>query len=823
MLRLLRQSCQRFSTRTTSYVSDSEPVLRETVERLPLPKELTAVVVRHLPESLPADGLEESLGKWLGVEGKHVRTFYSIFGKPAYSLVTLPSSEAVQQALSKHKSVFASAKLYLSSVPQFLQANAPLQGGFDSRRVVVSQLDPFWNESHLIEMIKPLGDIMGLYLPRDYDFPYNLEGVGVEIAKNLPEKWMHFRQFQGEEDENWAPTVRAEKFLTKAYDYFHSEAEELEKACKEPWEEANLIQRVGEIADLWGFVRGVKEEIAHRPDSAESLLDDKVNELLRKPEQAKAYEVLLLVKTHGYAFLNSYFQNRGYAYVTFATRQQAERAIACSTVLASENNPVSVTFHRNEPGYFFNAGKISEAIIEAIQTHANKGRMYEEEKEASILARAVMPMEVMIKKLRAEKEFLGEIGEADPVVEGKETTYDSALETAANVEDIRYKKRPDYSKKARSDIMSSDEEYFDDEVEQDRGRVDAATAVKARVSALEKIYPTEKYAVCELPVEERKQESGKAEEVEKQVKEVQRFFNEAVPSVYKDHPHLLKQERFGDHPQVRYVCSEPFDYSTTPAPKAFSDPAEKRKYARSQIRNFVLTLQLGSTSSQEIAEKAPIDSQDKPEEEDILKCPENYAKCTDSDDDKALATAIQTDPAFIKMAASEALESSNPEEVHMFLTQTALSASKKIHYTGDDLEAYIEDLKVQYPHFLFTMEKTEQNEAYIIATFTKKHYFDAKQVKYLAEKYESQMLKTGTSELEIDPKDKHIFEKLEALKDIDLEALAIDMVEQYANNQIAAHIEEAVPTIEEMKELKELTLPEFIAEYRKRKAEAGSS
>jgi len=790
------------------------------VERLPLPGELRAVVVRHLPESLPA--LEESLGKWLGVEGKNVRTFYSIFGKPAYSLVSLPSNEALQQALSKHKSVFASAKLYLSSVSQFLQANAPLQGGFDSRRVVVSQIDPFWNESHLIEMMKPLGDIMGLYMPRDYDFPYNFEGVGVEIAKHLPEKSMNFRQIDEDEVfDRYPATVRADKFLTRAYDYFHSEAEFLEKACKEPLEEADLLGRVGEVADLWGFVRGVKDEIAHRSDSAESEVDDRVNDLLRKPEQAKAYEVLLLVKTHGYSFLNSYFQNRGYAYVTFATRQQAERAIACSSVLGSENNSISIVFHRNEPGYFFNAGKISEAILDAIQTHANKGRMYEEEKESSILARAVMPMEVMVKKLRAEKEFLGEIGEADPVVEGKETNYESALETRANIDEIRYSRPPRSDKIAHADIMSSDEEYFDDENEPDKGRIDASTAAKAKNRALEKIYPTEKYAVCALPVLERTEAQVDVAEVEKQVKEVQKFFNEAIPSVYKEHPHLLKKERFGDHPQVRYVCSEPFDYSSTPAPKAFSDPAEKRKYVRSQIRHFVLTLQLGSTSNQQ-AEKAIIDSQEQPEEEDILKSPENYAKFTDSDDEKALATAIQTDPAFVKLNQATELESTNAEEVHMFLTQTAISASKKIHYTGDDLEAYIEELKAQYPHFLFTMEKTEQNEAYIVATYTKKHLFDAKQVKYLAEKYESQMLK-GNSELDIDPKDKHIFEKLDTLKTVDLEAIAIDMAEQYANSQIAAHIEEAVPTIEEMKDLKELTLPEFIAEYRKRKAEAGSS
>jgi hypothetical protein len=821
MLRLLRQSCKRFSTGATSYTSDSEPLLRETLERLPLPTELQGVVVRHLPESIPSGAMEDSLGKWLGVEGKNVRTFYSIFGKPAYSLVSLPSSAALQQALSRHKSQFASSKLYISSVPQFLQANAPLQGGYDPRRVVLSQLDPFWNESHVIEMMKPLGDIMGLYLPRDYDYPHALEGVGVNIAKNLPEKWMHFRAIDEDELDGNLPTARAEKFLTKAYDYFNHEIEVLEKALKEPLDKDNLPEKVGEMADLWGFLRGVKDEIAHKPDSAESLMDDRVNEVLKKPDQANAYEVLLLIRTHGYGFLNSYFQNRGYAYITFATRQQAERAIACSSILGSENNPVSLVFHRNEPGYFFNAGKISEAILEAIQTHADKGRMYEEEKEAGLLTKAVMPMEVLVKKMRAEKQLLGETEDADPVVEGIDGNYESALEKKAEIEKIHYERPENPWKSPRKDLMSSDEEYFDDVPVPDQGRIDASTAVKARASALEKIYPTEKYAVCELPVREVKEEKVNQEEVERQVKEVQRFFNEAVPSVYKDHPHLLKQERFSDHPQVRYVCSEPFDYSSTPAPKAFSDPAEKRKYIRSQIRNFVLTLQLGYPVDKE-AENVQEDSQEKPEEEVIHKTPEKYAKFTDSDDEKAFDVAMRTDPRMLKLQKAQEMESSNPEEVHMLLGQTDLSASKKIHYTGDDLDAYIEELKVQYPHFHFTTEKTEQNETYIIATFTKKHLFDGKEIKYLAEKYESQML-SGAADLNIDPKDKHIFEKLESLKDFDLETAAVDLVEQYANSQIAEHIAEAVPTIEEMKDLKELTFPEFIEEYRRRKAEASRS
>lgn len=813
MWRLGRLCTRRFSVTRTSYISDSEQVLQETLERLPLPKALTGVVVRRLPSSLPDGVLENTLGKWLGVEAKQVRTFYSISGKPAYCVVSLPSPEAVKSALSRNKSVFATSKVYISSIPEFLQANSPLTGGYDPRRVIVSQLDPFWQESHLIEMLKPVGEIMGLYMPRDYDFPFAMQGIEANVAKELPEEYMNFRKMDIEEEAvKSGETVRPDKFLTRAYDYFNTEAQAIEKTFAKTLTESELEQTVGEIADLWGFVRGVKDEIVHKPDEEEGKLDDVVNELMQKPEQSKALEVFLRVSTHGRNFLNAYFQNRGYAYVTFSTRHHAERAIACSSILHSENNPVSISFHRNEPGYFFNSGKISEAIMDAILTHADKGRQYEMEKEASMLARAVMPMEVMVKKMRAEKEMLGG-KDMDPVVEGTETSYEAALDTQSAIAELNYSRPP-----AKPDLMSSDEEYFDD-VEEDRGRVDATTAHKAAAKALKTINPHLNPAVSSLPRPDSS--SSKPTEVSHFVSEVQRFFSEAVPSVYKSHPHLLQRQRYGDHPQVRYVCTQPFDYSVTPAPKSFNNSQEKRKFIRSQIRNFVLALKLDGQKEQEMEKEISL-VKEKPEEEEILKNPEKYVQFTDSDEEKSFKSALTTDPQLLKMQQEADMEGSNAEEMHMLLSETALSASKKIHYTGDDLEAYLAELRGQYPQILFTTEKTEQNEVYIIATHVKKHLFDIKHVQYIAEKYEKQFL-DGVTELEIDPKDRHVFEKLGELKDVDLSEVAVDMAEQLSNQTISAHIAAAFPTIEEMKELKELSLPEFIEEFRRRKAQNSAS
>lgn len=58
-------------------------------------------------------------------------------------------------------------------------------GGFDSRKVVVWHLSPFMTEEQLYEAFSPVGDIMGMHLPRDYDTPPQFGNFDMILPKAL--------------------------------------------------------------------------------------------------------------------------------------------------------------------------------------------------------------------------------------------------------------------------------------------------------------------------------------------------------------------------------------------------------------------------------------------------------------------------------------------------------------------------------------------------------------------------------------------------------------------------------------------------------------
>jgi hypothetical protein len=746
----------------------------------PRSEDTQGLVLRRLPKHFEVDELRVDLSERLGVSPSDISVYTDIEGKPAYSVIATDDKRVIEKGLSWHKQMYEGSKLRVcvsskQGLKDFLTDNRPLKGGFDSRKVVILNIPALYSEEDVVKRVQSLGQVMGVYLPKDYE-----AGLVREVGLSpLDASLIKLEAIDERKVKRSSHNV-----LSEADRYIKQEADSIISSLVEA-SEPTLPALVASLNQLWEYVGLLGKRLAVESTQTEHEIEASLTQLKEKSVVHKSdLEALTLrVRQVGMKLLEPYFRNKGFAVVTFATRvisrqEQAARAVV-SAPLMFDFRGIAV-FYRNQPDYIFNSKALNEAferrfMHKSFNTHSHT-------KMLALLKVASHRMENNFRSKQTKLQFFGSDGEEDPVFAGKiKDRYEEAL-VKQNLDTLR----PDRSLRTelltRKDpykqslqLFSSDEEVrarqlfdTDDEIRPQPGRVsDARTQLDyflAKKQAwIDPKLRSERFKYEDFLRVNPKQlywspfsVQGRLSEKTaglRQISEAEKFFKTAIPSQLKGHPELLTKARYGDAPVERYVFKSKFDYSSMPTEDPILDDGPG-KYLRSLVDRLFEQGKAANLAKENITEVFV-------EEEENYYSKTELKSLSDTDEDLALKESIPEELRYSPDMGEQALKELRMNMMNMMLYLKAQPNPTYVEsyiYKGVDIEAHIKEVKEKFPaEVSVEWRKLETGEKTVVISYKHKWRYSLEEVEYLTNKYGDLL---AASEAEVDEADLPIIQKI---------------------------------------------------------------
>ena len=651
-------------------------------------------------------------------------------------------------------------------------------------------MNPDWNEEQIASQFQTAGDIMSLHLPRDYD----QVPIWIDSEKTVPASLMKFSK-RKEKPDNFGGYV-SDSLLNNFRLYVLDEVKELRALCSGPKDSRKIHEIFERTHDLWTSVREAKNFFKHEVSEYEKLFESQFNSLVGKStsevELSYLENIIKLLKVDAINFVNTYFKSKGYAYITYATRKEAERAIVFSAFFDQGTKDIVSVFDRNIPPHFYSLKPLCEAFFKEL--YRDKERIGTSvEKAEALMKHHELKFETKIQKqLPYQLYYFGEDQEVDPVVSKKVYDYEEKqnVELAVrNMDNSAGKRRekiienPETYK--RTEIISSDDEFFaipeetKDNFDWGLGRLN-----DKRFQITKKLKENYLLSEADLPlhneaiqkVNQIPEEAGPRQippkqlwpkitdkyEVQERIMEVEEFFHEALPSELKENPEFLSLKRIGDQKEPRYFFKPQFNYKKVPQTKELTEEERRKKQIEKDLRAFVTGLKKAPIKSQKEPE-ADFDSNNELEEFSLLG--KKLAYFTDSELEAEFTQELENDP---KIAALNKIE--NPVEYFEkqnemnqsattdLLSKTNQSYTKTYEYEGD-VEAHVAEIKSKFPEVKADWEVDEEGRKFVILCYKKEFKYNFTEIEKLYRKYE------GKIDPEImEPEDQEIIRKIEGTR-----------------------------------------------------------
>jgi hypothetical protein len=623
---------------------------------------------------------------------------------------------------------------------------------------------------------------MKIHLPRDYEIPPIIENSDY-----------FYKKIFGLQEISLADVtpigLTGSNFLTDVRKHFDTEIECLHQVLE--CEDNNSKFCFNYLYSIWTQLRNFKDIMALIPSDIEKEINSNINSLIgqNSTNRIKVFlaELLEKIKKDFRETINYFFFNKGYAYITFATRTQAERAILLASHLEIDDKTLQGYFDRNFPEYFYH----DRLIQEAYTRESRKLNHYDElsgKTEITLNHHLDKFKTKVLTYMALKSEYLGSDDGGDPIINRTARTEEESKDIIAKIEgidDYGGQKRESAIKKAYNyfphHIFSSTDDYLEDDLDDNRlhstrGRLydkkfdytkklmksyilnpDEVPVRKEDINSLV-IFPEVEFPK-ELPPVKLWASTKDKLKAKQKIISYSEFFHEPIPEEIASNPSLLVKEQYGDFPNIRYRYELPYDYLKPP-----KDDLEVNKHKlymkklREKIRNITKKEEIQKFDGKviEIGE----------EETYIYENSENIRITTDSDEEQYLLNSV-------KKANSEQEEEDEKEKGNkkkqkylnkiFEIIEPELDANIETpHYTqfvyeGDDIEKYVEELNA-VPYTKAWHGTNQYGEKIVQVALVVKNAIKLEDAQYIYDKYGKEFL-SGVEEIEIDEEDKEKMEQ----------------------------------------------------------------
>eukprot|EP00359_Climacostomum_virens_P001391 CAMPEP_0204897514 /NCGR_PEP_ID=MMETSP1397-20131031/784_1 /ASSEMBLY_ACC=CAM_ASM_000891 /TAXON_ID=49980 /ORGANISM="Climacostomum Climacostomum virens, Strain Stock W-24" /LENGTH=866 /DNA_ID=CAMNT_0052065281 /DNA_START=151 /DNA_END=2751 /DNA_ORIENTATION=- len=725
------------------------------------------LVFRHLPKHFDIPQLNATFSSLLGVDPTSISTYTDIEGKPVYSVVQTEDQRVIEKGLAFHKQQFEGAKVRVSTIEAFLNENKPLSGGFDSRKVVVLNLPCTYTEEDVVRRLQLAGNIMGVYIPKDYEAePLSKLGFSPYDA-NLVEL--------EEISDPYSETQSSHSVVVEASRSIKKKADAIQATLDNGSE---LVQASKDVRELWDYVAVLLKRLNSEPTESLTEISSKLSELESEQDPDKLRKGLggltWLTYQEGNKALEPHLRNKGFAIVTFATKEQAARAVTGGSSIFDFKS--TLAFYRNQPEYALNAKAFREAYMRRLMTKGDNEN--DHTKLLGMLNMAIARVNNNINSERIRKQYFGEDGSQDPVFEGKLKSKAEEVKLRLELDDMRLnsglvkelKIREDSQYRLGHSLFSSDEELFDLDAETSRpGRVsDPKTQLdillNMKRSWIDPDFEEEGFKYEDflranpkklywspISVEARLTEKDQGL---KNISEAEKFFRTAIPSKLKGHPELLSKARFGDGPEERYIYKVDNQIEALPTEDTSLDDPQTN-----HLRSLVDRLFNDKKDTPVL-----IENQQKcflEDEEYFYATNYDLKFYSDTDEDTDYKLSIPDDLRFRPDMTEEDLKEMRAkvmDAILYFKAQMNPAVVESYNFKGPDIEDHVKEVKAKFPPDVkVEWRKIESGDKVVVISYAKKWKYDLAEVEYLNNKYGE---KLNSSELEVDAEDLELVQKI---------------------------------------------------------------
>ena len=685
-----------------------------------------------------------------------------------------------------------------------------LGSGHDARKVIAFRIPLDYDEERIYSAFKVAGNIMEMEVPRDYDMPAELE-----------EGEMIYRQIMGMEPIDLSyvnMTGLAEpNIFTDFRRYVLREIQCLQELIL--FQGNNSKQIFDELIKLFLKIRTFKDLLGVKPSVLEAEIESGINELIGKKSVSALKDSLSkIIKQTEADFnqvINKFFNIQGFARLTFATRNQAERAIAISNFLVTKEGLMQVHFDRNFPGYYYSTRLFAEAY-----TRENTRVLYRIKSEKKMQLKLRHHIDKFKTKflvsLSKKEEYVGKDEGGDPIINQRARTEEESKEVIAGaqaIDDYGGKRRELFFRKhplgPNRELISSTDDLLEIDTKEDsslptRGRLydknfDYTKQLMEKYILHPKEMPLTQEDVKSLmivPDVEFPREipptklycSMREKLVAKQkLMTYQEFFHESIPEQVEVNPSLLNKGRYGDFPSERYTYEPPYDYL-----KLSSDNKEKnrRKHYMNELRSRIKGL----------LEKDEKDFDGKmmelgQEETELIENIDNIRAATDSEEENEIIAGSQ-DPKFAegikKMKRNKVKELKFLKRVGPILgTKSDISYSTKFKFNGQDVDSYVRQLN-EVRGFNAVHSKNPFGEDIVSVGYTHSFKVKLEDVELFCSKYLNDAL-AANNEIEVDEEDA---ERIQKMLDTNISSqdLFMELVSQYSEREYKKSVDKSTST-----------------------------
>lgn len=692
-----------------------------------------------------------------------------------------------------------------------MRMSPALGSGHDARKVVIFNLPANFNEKDIRMVFKPVGSIMEIDLPRDYN----------EVPE-MEDQQKIYREIMGMEPidlsyVNFTGAIEPHLF-TDFRRFVLREIECLNEMIL--FKSNNSKQVFNELVRVFEKIRKFKDLLGIAPSALEEEIEVELNNLIGKKSEFglknNLSEALEKMRIDFNTVINEFFPIHGYARATFITRNQAERAIVMVNFLNLEHGNLEVHFDRNLPGYFYSSRLIAEAYHREI--YKLRYKVESQNKFEIMLNHHIDRFNTRCHVYaRLHSEHVGSDEGGDPLILQKAKTEEDSKEVVASVEAIdeyggnrRDQKYHGNFNSSTREIFSSTDDYYELDVGDNRkltarGRLHDKSYDYTKKLMTEYILhpneiPVKKEDVktllivpdLEFPREippTRLYSTLKEKLVARQkLLSYQQFFNEPIPSQIEENASILQKERFGDFPNIRYKFEPIYDYL-----KVSSDNKEKnvrRKYMnelRQKIRNILLDEKENKFTGK------------------LMEVGNEERELNDNIDDVRCATDSDEEIRFAREGENlnvEGMEEDLKENLKnlkkLEVLAPEMSANSHLSYTTsfkyegkEDINSYVEQLN-KINRFSAEHAKNELNEDIVHVAYDNKFKINFEDAKLIFEKYGKQ-LRDNCEELEVDEEDEERVKRFFNIK-ISSQELYNELFHQYIEAEMRKDLAKSTNT-----------------------------
>ncbi|OMJ73735.1 hypothetical protein SteCoe_27505 [Stentor coeruleus] len=761
---------------------------------------LRGIIVRSLPKKHSAQEVSSILSEMFSLAKIDLKV--DVQGKPAYAILRYEHEKDAKQTLKNPEVNLLGKKSFISSIEGFMALSPALGSGHDARRVIALNVPHSWSKDKVYSIFSQIGNIMSLELPLDYDCPINVadgEKIYKEIMGLEPIDLTLVHQ-SGFQPHNLIADFR---------EYVLSEIASIQQLLNFKGNNASVI--VDQLAELWRKIRKFKDLLGVAPSEVEEKINSAFSNKLVKAELT---EVKNMVADDFTKLIDEYYLIKGYAKITFATREQAERAIGLSLVLYHNEDKIQVYFDRDFPDYFYNTRLVAEARLR--EMFKLKSMVLDTQYfDLKVKHHVDLFNTKMGNYLNLKNKYLGQDGQGDPLINQVVRTELENKDMVSGIEGIdnygSQRRNIFFNNKDRvmpKNYFSSSDDCF--EIDRKEKRLPGTTrlydklqdytkklkksfiidlndmATKSEDIKLYGLLPEAQFPP-EYPPTRLWSSSNEKIKARQLLMGYEEFFHEKIPdSVYED-PNLKFKTEHGEFPNSKYVYEPPYDHLKTPSEHFNKD---KRKVTMKKLREKIRNINVEDIQNLE----SNIMIEQGEEEVKILEKANDMKIFTDDEENAKFMTEAKE---FIKSIPNiddkeidmhrSVIEKIGPDLV-MKMNQTR---TKKFKYDGEDVDKYVKNLN-KTKGFDAKYSKNDVGETIVHVVCEPKYNVNYEEIKMLFDKYESQVEEAeNENSIEIDEEDQ---EKLQRFLDLDISAknLFEELLSQVAEKKLKMKFDESV-------------------------------